>query len=166
MVIQEGDGGDIFYIVGEGSLAVEIDGARVKELRRGDYFGELALLYDQPRSATVISLTRCELWCLERSIFKQIQQIASRESMIQRCRRFRNVPEFSKLSPDYMLRLMRCLTPMSYGVRNLIYAEGNVTTKVILIESGRVAFSVPAELEELCPEERDEALGIVRPEVS
>jgi serine/threonine protein kinase len=152
------------YIVDIGELAVQIEGRAVRRLKRGDFFGELALLYDQPRSATVTAQTDCVLWSLERGIFKQIQQIASRESMMQRCRRFRNVPEFSHLSPDHMLKLMRCLTPMTYSARNLLYAEGVVATKVMLVESGRITFTVPPQLLDLPPEERDEAMGIVRPE--
>lgn len=163
-VVVEGEAGDWLFIVEIGELKVEIEDKLVKRIRRGAYFGELSLLYDVPRSATVTAMSDCVLWKLERTIFKQIQQIASRESMIQRCKRFRKVPEFSSLSPDHMLRLMKCLTPMTYGARNIIYAEGNVATKIMLIESGRISFSVPPSLLDLSNEERDEAMGIVRPD--
>jgi CRP-like cAMP-binding protein len=61
------DGG--FYIVDKGHLAVLLDGFAVNELSRGDSFGELALLRDRPRAATVRALTTVELFALDRDAF-------------------------------------------------------------------------------------------------
>jgi CRP-like cAMP-binding protein len=61
------DGG--FYIVDKGRLAVLLDGFAVNELSRGDSFGELALLRDRPRAATVRALTTVELFALDRDAF-------------------------------------------------------------------------------------------------
>jgi CRP-like cAMP-binding protein len=56
----------VFYIIEQGDVGVQIEGSKTKKLGRGSYFGELALLYDQPRSATVVALSDCVLWGLER----------------------------------------------------------------------------------------------------
>ncbi len=61
------DGG--WYLVDKGRLAVLLDGFEVNELRHGDSFGELALLRDRPRAATVLALTEVELLALERDAF-------------------------------------------------------------------------------------------------
>jgi CRP-like cAMP-binding protein len=61
------DGG--FYLVDKGRLAVLIDGFEVNELAHGDSFGELALLRDRPRAATVRALTEVELLALGRDAF-------------------------------------------------------------------------------------------------
>ncbi len=58
-----------WYLVEQGRLAVLIDGFVVNELTRGDGFGELALLRDRPRSATVRALTAVALQSLERDAF-------------------------------------------------------------------------------------------------
>lgn len=52
-VITQGEPGDKFYILEEGNLFATKDGDRVKDYKPGDYFGELALLKNQPRAASV-----------------------------------------------------------------------------------------------------------------
>jgi CRP-like cAMP-binding protein len=52
-VITQGDPGDSFYLIADGSAAVTVHGASRPALGRGDGFGEIALLQDIPRTATV-----------------------------------------------------------------------------------------------------------------
>jgi hypothetical protein len=68
VVIRAGDIGDRFYIVAEGELAIEADGAKTSA-RSGDYFGEIALLRDVPRTATVKAVVGSQLYALERNDF-------------------------------------------------------------------------------------------------
>jgi len=61
VIITEGSPGDAFYILTEGQVRVTQNGTEVARLRPSDYFGEIALLTDQPRRATVTSVgtTKC-----------------------------------------------------------------------------------------------------------
>ena len=68
-VFEEGEAGDRFFAIAEGRAAVESRGARLRELGAGDFFGEIALLRDVPRTATVRALTALRLVALERPMF-------------------------------------------------------------------------------------------------
>ena len=68
-IIREGDIGDRFYIVSQGRLDVTSGRLTIGELQRGDSFGEIALLRDVPRTATVTARGESLLYALERADF-------------------------------------------------------------------------------------------------
>jgi MFS family permease len=67
-VIRTGEVGDRFYIVGGGELDVDAAGRRTS-LRESDSFGEIALLRDVPRTATVTAIVESHLYALQREDF-------------------------------------------------------------------------------------------------
>jgi MFS family permease len=71
-IIVEGERGDCYYCVADGELSVTRDGHLVQRVKRGDGFGELALLRDVPRQATVTADTDSVLYRLEKIDFLQM----------------------------------------------------------------------------------------------
>jgi MFS family permease len=69
IIVKEGDAGDRFYILVEGDVAVSFEGAALPDLHAGGYFGEIALLRDIPRTATVTAKTNVVLYALDRDDF-------------------------------------------------------------------------------------------------
>lgn len=67
-VLRAGDVGDRFYIVDSGSVRIALESGE-KESGAGEYFGEIALLRDVPRTATVTAATATRLYALERADF-------------------------------------------------------------------------------------------------
>jgi MFS family permease len=68
VVIRAGEVGDRFYIVDSGELTIDAGGDHASA-RRADYFGEIALLRDVPRTATVVAAVNSDLLVLERDAF-------------------------------------------------------------------------------------------------
>ncbi len=71
-VIEQGEPGKTFYLVGSGELSVRAGGVEVSRLTRGNYFGEMSLLTGEPRSATVVALTDVVLLELDRPVFARL----------------------------------------------------------------------------------------------
>jgi len=77
-IVKQGDAGDKFFILEDGTCVAEkvyVEGTVAKEVmqyKSGDYFGELSLLKDEPRAASVIAKTDCRLLTLSRKTFKQL----------------------------------------------------------------------------------------------
>lgn len=78
----EGASGYSFYVLRDGAATVTIDGIEVRTLGPGDFFGELALLGDGRRTATVTTTSPSQVLVLFGTEFRQLQQeypeIASR----------------------------------------------------------------------------------------
>ncbi len=68
-VVRQGEAGDAFYVIGDGQFDVLEDGQVVRTRGAGEHFGEIALLLDRPRMATVRAATPAHIYRLERDGF-------------------------------------------------------------------------------------------------
>jgi CRP-like cAMP-binding protein len=69
VIIRQGDHGDAYYVIADGEVEVDVDGTPVARYGRAAGFGEIALLRDTPRTATVTAVTRCRLYRIEGDAF-------------------------------------------------------------------------------------------------
>lgn len=103
-IVSQRGPGDTFYVVVSGRVKVTIlheDGNEIvlHILKEGDFFGELSLLDNEPRSASVISLTETTLFLITQGRFKQL--ITSNSGVLERvlqgiCKRLRDANETIK----------------------------------------------------------------------
>jgi len=148
-VIVQGDAGDYFYVVENGSFDIYVSktgrvepggpegmGTRVATSGPGTSFGELALMYNAPRAATVVSTEPSILWQLDRITFRRILM----DSAFQRRRMYESfleeVPLLSSLTPYERSKIADALETTKYPANTAIIREGDVGDKFFLLESG------------------------------
>lgn len=164
-LITEGESGSKLYIVESGELEVYINGESIRKLSKGNMLGELALLYDAPRTATVICSTDCVLWSLTREIFKQVQALWGLEVQTERSRGLIASPDLAVLSAIDMSRLVGVLQSHEYPVNSKVFEESTPTQTVCLIERGTAMIYTSLDISKLPPEEVDKRLSIFRPRI-
>ena len=71
-IFKQGDKSGAYYIILEGVCQVEINGEKKRTLTYGDSFGDLGIVYNAPRSASVLALTDCDFVLISRQIFKKV----------------------------------------------------------------------------------------------
>lgn len=73
-IMQEGQVGLFMYVVLKGSVAIFLHGSPVERVGPGGVFGELALVDQQPRAASAVAKTDCELLAISRKAFRQLMR--------------------------------------------------------------------------------------------
>lgn len=151
-MITQGDAGDFFYVVEKGSFDVYVNpsgtlqpgpegmGQKVGTIAAGGSFGELALMYNAPRAATVISAEpQCTLWALDRVTFRRILM----ESTFARRRMYESfleeVPLLSTLTPYERSKIADALETQKFPPGASIIREGDPGHSFYLLERGEAA---------------------------
>jgi CRP/FNR family cyclic AMP-dependent transcriptional regulator len=71
---REGEPGSEFFVIVEGEVSVAKEGQEIRTLGPGDFFGEIALIEDRPRTATVTAKTPLRFFVLTRQNFRNLLQ--------------------------------------------------------------------------------------------
>jgi CRP/FNR family transcriptional regulator, cyclic AMP receptor protein len=72
VLTRQGDSGREFFVIIDGEATVTKDGKEIRRLGAGDFFGEIALLEDRPRTATVAAQTPLRFFVLTRQSFRSL----------------------------------------------------------------------------------------------
>eukprot|EP00928_Gymnodinium_smaydae_P021754 TRINITY_DN18523_c0_g1_i1.p1 TRINITY_DN18523_c0_g1~~TRINITY_DN18523_c0_g1_i1.p1 ORF type:complete len:407 (-),score=95.71 TRINITY_DN18523_c0_g1_i1:169-1389(-) len=139
-IITEGDDGDFLFVVESGNLdcVKTIDGQKqvVKTCSQGDIFGDLALLYSCPRSASVISKDTAVCWQLDRGTFNFVV----RDSTVKRREKYeaflRSVPIMNGLSDVERSQICDALKQEVHQKGASIITQGDPGDKFYIVEEG------------------------------
>ena len=155
--MKQGDVGYYFFVLSKGNLDVEIDGVKKKTLSRGSMLGELALLYNQARTASILATDDCQLWCLDREDFiKGIKKIVLGQANFIRPtldkipafgndERFYTNPLIDYLSSSQKDDLATVTIQEKCKKGHVIVTEGEEATCLYVIQDGRVRISSMGE---------------------
>ena len=141
-VIKQGDDGDVLFVVDKGELDCfrkpTKDGKDefLLTYKPGEAFGELALLYNSPRAASIITKTKCTLFSLDRETFNHIVKNA----VVMRRKKFEQflskIPILDSLNSYEKDKICDCLQTKTYDRNDYIIHEGESGDIFYLIQSG------------------------------
>jgi CRP-like cAMP-binding protein len=121
-----------------GSCEVSINGNFIANIAEHSSFGDLALMYNSPRAATIKSTTHCTLWTLNRVFFKQAIVTSSSNQNVQLCQFLSKITLFENLGSQSLNQLARSLTKKSYPDGSYIITQGEIGEEFFVIYRGSV----------------------------
>ncbi|KAM3874514.1 cGMP-dependent protein kinase 1-like isoform 2-T2 [Diretmus argenteus] len=137
-VIQEGDYGSTVYVLEEGMVKVTKEGNTLCTISPGKVFGELAILYNCTRTATVTALTDIKLWAIDRQVFQTIMMRTGLIKHSQYMEFLRSVPSFQSLPEDVLSKLADVLEETHYSDADYIIRQGATGDTFFIISEGQV----------------------------
>mmetsp|Transcript_73739 Transcript_73739/g.196538 ORF Transcript_73739/g.196538 Transcript_73739/m.196538 type:complete len:388 (+) Transcript_73739:67-1230(+) len=140
-VINQGDDGDFLFVVETGELdCVKADATGyervVKTCQPGDCFGELSLLYNCPRAASVVTRTSATLWSLDRETFNNIVKEAAQQKREKHDAFLKTVRIFSTMDSYERSQLADALESEKYSEGQEIVRQGEAGDKFYILEEG------------------------------
>ncbi|KAF9177277.1 hypothetical protein BGZ49_005718, partial [Haplosporangium sp. Z 27] len=149
-VIEQGAVGDYFYVVETGTLDVFVakngnPSEKVFEYGPGGSFGELALMYNGPRAATVITTSDVVLWALDRITFRRIlMENTSRKRRMYEAF-LETVPLLVSLEPYERHKIADALESVYFDDGQTVVRQGDQGDNFFIIESGEATVTKYSE---------------------
>ncbi len=138
-IITEGEVGDFFYILQEGSVTFTVKGNHVGSAEKGSSFGDLALLYDCPRAATCTAVGECKLWRVEQGAFRQILANSTINKDRAVLDTLKKVPFLKDLEIEYLNKITNSVETKKFGAGTKIIKKGEVGLEFYVVKSGEVS---------------------------
>lgn len=145
-VIDQGDDGDNFYVIDAGTydIFVDIEGKPklVGNYENKGFFGELALMYNMPRAATIVATSDGVLWALDRNTFRRIVlktaflKRKAYESLLE------SVPMLKTLDAYERMNVADALFPKQYEDGAQIIKQGDPADCMYFVEDGEVLIAM------------------------
>ena len=143
VVITQGDSfGEYFYAIEKGKCDVEVNGRVVATLpneKAGNGFGELALMLNSARNATVRSRGECKLWTLSRTTFRVMQYRQKIRKVVDACDSLRRVKLLSDLDDKQIISIAEAVEIQRYNEGDIIIQKGDTEGRdFYMIQEGLV----------------------------
>ncbi|XP_053319179.1 cAMP-dependent protein kinase type II-beta regulatory subunit [Spea bombifrons] len=163
-IIDQGDDGDNFYVIDRGTydIYVKIDGIGrcVGAYDNHGSFGELALMYNTPRAATIVATSPGAIWCLDRATFRRIivKNNAKKRRMYENF--IESLPFLKSLELSERLKVVDVIGTKTYSDGEQIIAQGDGAESFFIVESGEVRITMKTKSKQ--DAEVNEAVEIAR----
>uniref|UniRef100_A0A8C8FLZ8 cAMP-dependent protein kinase type II regulatory subunit n=1 Tax=Oncorhynchus tshawytscha TaxID=74940 RepID=A0A8C8FLZ8_ONCTS len=145
-IIDQDDDGDNFYVIERGTFDILMKADRVERVV-GSYdnqgsFGELALMYNTPRAATIIATSVGALWCMDRLTFRRIIVKNNHKKRKMYEAFIESLPLLTSLQVSERMCVVDVLTSKTYTDGEQIIAQGATANCFYIVESGQVRITM------------------------
>lgn len=141
-IIREGTDGNQMYVLEQGNVTVTKGAGKDKtfvcDLGSGQLFGELAILYNCRRTATVMTKGQVTVWVLERQVFQAVVKSAGQAKDEERFNLLSKVKELKQFPEAKLRKIADCLEEESFENGHCIFKQGAVGDLFFIIRSGEV----------------------------
>ncbi|XP_023177582.2 cGMP-dependent protein kinase 1 [Drosophila hydei] len=137
-IINEHDEGSEFFVSAEGYYDVIQAGQHVGNFGPATVFGELAILYNAPRKATIKAATDARVWKITRETFRAIMQISGSREREENLQFLRSAPFLQELEESLLNKVVDLLQRKFYETGSCIVREGEVGNEFFIIRGGTV----------------------------
>jgi len=138
VLIQQGDEGNAFYIIDEGIFGVSVDETQVAVLERGMCVGELAMIYNAPRRATVEAYEAGKVWSLHRVTFRKVLMQHNQNESTRNIGFLKQVSLLCPLLTSELELLDQALDTSEFKKGHVIFNQGDEGDKFYIIKTGVV----------------------------
>ncbi|KAK6482012.1 cGMP-dependent protein kinase 1-like isoform X1 [Huso huso] len=137
-IIKEGDVGSLVYVMEDGKVEVTKESMKLCTMGPGKVFGELAILYNCTRTATVKTLTNVKLWAIDRQCFQTIMMRTGLIKHAEYMEFLKSVPTFHGLPEEILSKLADVLEETHYEDGEYIIRQGARGDTFFIISKGKV----------------------------
>uniref|UniRef100_A0A3Q2PTC6 cAMP-dependent protein kinase type II-alpha regulatory subunit n=1 Tax=Fundulus heteroclitus TaxID=8078 RepID=A0A3Q2PTC6_FUNHE len=137
-VIDQGADGDNFYVIERGVFDIKVSGNCVGQYNNKGSFGELALMYNTPRAATIVATQEGSLWGLDRATFRRliVKNNAKKRRMYETF--IESVPLLKSLEATERMKIVDVLGMKQFLDGERIITQGEKADCFYIVESGEV----------------------------
>ncbi|KMY89405.1 cGMP-dependent protein kinase 1 isoform X2 [Drosophila simulans] len=138
LIIREHEEGSEIYVSAEGQYDVIRGGQLVASFGPATVFGELAILYNAPRQASVEAATDARVWKIARETFRAIMQISGSREREENLQFLRSAPFLQEFDQSLLLKVVDLLQRKFYETDSCIVREGELGNEFYIIRCGTV----------------------------
>jgi cGMP-dependent protein kinase len=138
-VFKQGDDASLFFILETGKVKVFVGLKEKALLGSGAFFGELALLYNAPRSASVVAEEDCELWYIDRNTFRESVEKTITKQIEENVKFIAKVPLFRNLTLEQQESIAGSLIPHKFNPNTVIVHEDDPADSLYIIKEGNLS---------------------------
>ncbi|EEB19945.1 cGMP-dependent protein kinase, isozyme, putative [Pediculus humanus corporis] len=137
-VVREGEAGSHLYVSAEGELEVIKDQNVLGRMGPGKAFGELAILYNCRRTASIKVVSDAKVWVLDRQVFQKIMMKTGLQRLQENLNFLRSVPLLQSLNNEVLAKIADVLEVDFYPSGEHIIRQGATGDTFFIISSGSV----------------------------